>query len=116
MHKLIEIYLFIPIAPSTAPRNFHISVVNCSAIMTEWDLPSSSTINGVLRGFKLIYQAIDGTETTKVLPANVTEYIIQGLLPSTSYVVSVLAYTVGDGPRSIHLTVITNERTICELN
>ena len=48
------------------------------------------------------------------LYANVTEYLIGGLKPSTSYTVSVLAYTVGDGPRSIHLTGTTNSETICK--
>ena len=48
------------------------------------------------------------------LYANVTEYLIKGLKPSTSYIVSVLAYTVGDGPRSIHLTGATNDERVCK--
>ena len=48
------------------------------------------------------------------LYANVTEYLIGGLKPSTSYTVSVLAYTVGDGPRSIRLTGTTNDETVCK--
>lgn len=38
-------------------------------------------------------------------------YIIGGLLPRTAYTVSILAYTAaGDGPRSLHLTVVTRTR------
>lgn len=43
-----------------------------------------------------------------------TEFIVEDLDPNTQYVVSVLAYTVGDGPRSIHLTVRTNTEDICK--
>ena len=42
-----------------------------------------------------------------------TEYIVSGLEPGTAYIVSMLAYTVGDGPRSIHLTVITPRISEC---
>ena len=55
-----------------------------------------------------------GSEIVVDLRENVTVYIIGGLMPSTSYIVSVLAYTVGDGPRSIHLTATTNPIDICK--
>lgn len=44
-----------------------------------------------------------------------TEFIVERLDHNTQYVVSILAYTVGDGPRSIHLTVRTNPEDICKL-
>ena len=44
-----------------------------------------------------------------------TEVIINDLAPNTRYAVSVLAYTVGDGPRSIHLTVATTPENICKI-
>ena len=44
---------------------------------------------------------------------NTQAYIVGGLQPRTAYTISVLAYTtVGDGPRSIHLTVVTRTRKI----
>ena len=55
-----------------------------------------------------------GSGITIDLSENITEYIIGGLEASTRYVVSVLAYTTGDGPRSIHLTATTNSIQICE--
>ena len=55
-----------------------------------------------------------GSETVIDLTENVTVYTIGGLMASTRYVVSVLAYTVGDGPRSIHLTATTNPEDICK--
>ena len=42
-----------------------------------------------------------------------TERIVSGLELGTAYVVSMLAYTIGDGPRSIHLTVITPRISEC---
>ena len=36
-------------------------------------------------------------------------YIIGGLESRRAYTISVLAYTVADGPRSIHLTAVTRE-------
>ena len=55
-----------------------------------------------------------GSERVIDLRENVTVYTIGDLMPSTSYVVSVLAYTVGDGPRSIHLTATTNPKDRCK--
>ena len=57
----------------------------------------------------------NGREIVKDVTKNITEYIIGGLEASTRYVVSVLAYTVGDGPRSIHLTATTNSQDICKI-
>ena len=45
--------------------------------------------------------------TINISDNSTTEYILSGLDPGKAYIVSVLAYTVGDGPRSIHLTVFT---------
>ena len=63
-----------------------------------------------------MYKTRKGAETIVDLPVNMTEYIIKGLLHDTSYTVSVLAYTIGDGPRSIHLTATTNDINICKSN
>ena len=42
------------------------------------------------------------------IPNNSTlAYIVGGLERATPYAISVLAYTVADGPRSIYLTAIT---------
>ena len=72
--------------------------------------------NGVIRGFKLFVQpALGGEEMLfEVVGNQTTEFIVSNLTASTEYVVSALAYTVGDGPRSIHLTVTTNSEEICK--
>ncbi len=72
--------------------------------------------NGVIRGFKLFVQPTAGGEEMlfNVTGNQTTEFIATNLTAETEYVVSVLAYTIGDGPRSIHLTVITNTEEICK--
>ena len=57
-----------------------------------------------------------GREIVRELTNNLTEYIIGDLKASTMHVVSVLAYTVEDGPRSIYLTATTNPEDICKCN
>jgi len=62
-----------------------------------------------------MYKAANGEEITVDLNSTDTEYIVGTLNSSTSYVVSVLAYTNGGyGPRSIHLTATTNNKDICK--
>ena len=98
------------VAPTAAPRNFYVVAINRTAIEVEWDLPSYDARGGIIRGYKLFYLSTNGgVEQTINIPDNMTDvYTVNGLQPATSYRFSVLAYTnVGDGPRSIHLTVPT---------
>jgi len=94
--------------PTGPPTAFHAVVLNSTAIEVQWNLPLFNLRNGIIRGYKLFVQRQNQEERTINIPGNRTnEYILSRLDPGTAYVVSVLAYTVGDGPRSIHLTVIT---------
>ncbi len=111
---LFVLAFFLYSAPSTPPRLFHIAVVNCSAIHTEWSSPYSYNLNGVLRGYKLMYKTSNQDEVILDISGNVTEFVIGGLEASTVYEVSVLAYTVEDGPRSIFLSATTNTVDICK--
>jgi len=61
-----------------------------------------------------MYKTRSDEEVVLDLAENVTEYLIGNLSSSTIYEVSVLAYTVGDGPRSIFLSATTNEESICK--
>ena len=98
------------VAPTAAPQNFYVVAINRTAIEVEWDLPPSNDRGGIIRGYKLYYQSTSsGVEQIINISDNTTDvYIVNGLEPATSYRFSVLAYTnVGDGPRSIHLTIPT---------
>ena len=89
-------------------------MINCTAILAEWDSPLSRDLNGNLRGYKLFYNSIVDGESMRNLSPNDTEVIIGGLRSSTAYIVNVLAYTVGDGPKTVHLTATTNDASICK--
>ena len=84
--------------------------INRSAIEVQWELPPLDSRGGIIRGYKLFVQPATGVEEMLInIPNNATDvYIVGGLEQATSYRFSVLAYTrVGDGPRSIHLTIAT---------
>lgn len=98
-------------APTGPPTSFHVVVLNSTAVEVQYDLPLFILRNGIIRGYKIFVERADGSgdELTFNVTGNTTlAYIIRGLEPETAYIFSVLAYTVDDGPRSIHLTAITN--------
>ena len=95
--------------PTGPPTSFHVVVLNTTAIEVQWNLPLRQLRNGIIRGYKLFVQQQRGRQERmiNIAGSGTTEYIVSGLEPGTAYIVSALAYTVGDGPRSIHLTVLT---------
>ena len=98
-------------APTGAPTSFHVVVLNSTAIEVQYDLPLFNLRNGIIRGFKIFVEQADGDGSEMmfdVIDNSTLAYIVAGLKPATAYIFSVLAYTVGDGPRGIHLTAITN--------
>ena len=89
-------------------------VLNSTAILVEWDLPLPDLRDGVIRGYKVFVQPLGGDEMTFRIRGNSTNvYVVTGLQPKTAYSISVLAYTVGDGPRTLRLTAITTSRGKC---
>lgn len=70
--------------------------------------------NGFIRGYKLFVQTRDGTTVKSItIPDNETmAYIVGGLQRATAYTFSILAFTVADGPRSIHLTAVTLSKVL----
>ena len=96
------------LAPTAAPRNFYVVAINRTAIEAEWDLPPTDHRGGFILGYKLFIRLNGRAEQVINITDNSTSYIVGGLQPATAYRLRVLAYTsVGDGPRSIQLTVST---------
>jgi hypothetical protein len=86
--------------------------INTTAIEATWELPSTNLRNGFIRGYRLFVLSGGRSVRNITIPDNTTlGYIVGGLQRATAYTFSVLAYTVADGPRSIHLTTIT----LCKL-
>ena len=110
---ILNVYMIsdILVAPDGPPADFHVVVLNSTAIEAQWNIPSFNQRNGLIRGYILFVQQVGGIE--EEIDVNNTAYaityVVNDLLPDTAYVVSVLAYTmVGlEGPRSIHLTART---------
>ena len=95
-------------APDGPPTYFDLVVVNSTAIEALWELPAIGVRNGIIRGYKLFVQSSGRDIRNITIPNNETlAYIVGGLERATQYTLSVLAYTVADGPRSIHLTAVT---------
>lgn len=83
-------------------------MINSTAIEALWELPEIDARNGIIRGFKLFVQSMGRDIRNVTITNNQTlAYIVGGLQRSTPYTFSILAYTVADGPRSIHLTAVT---------
>lgn len=97
-------------APGGPPTSFHILVLNSTSVELQWNLPLANLRNGNIRGFRVFVEGIEDMTDLAIDVNNseATEYIVNGLQPSTLYTFSVLAYTTSDGPRSIHLTVSTH--------
>ena len=95
------------IAPTAPPGSFHISVLNSTALEATWALPPVRKLNGRVRGFKIFIKKAGASESVIKVGPDVRAYIIGGLAPETAYTISMLVYTVADGPRSVHLTVLT---------
>ena len=95
-------------APDGPPTSFDLVVINGTAIEALWELPEYNVRNGIIRGYRLFVQS-RGMDIRNITITNnqTLAYIVGGLERSTPYTFSVLAYTVADGPRSIHLTAVT---------
>ena len=96
-------------APTAPPQDFYVAATNKTAIEAEWDSPPLESRGGVILGYKLfVHDVNSGRDWVINITQNVSTYTVGGLQPATSYRLSVFAYTgVGDGPKSIHLTVPT---------
>ncbi|NWT62524.1 PTPRF phosphatase, partial [Erythrocercus mccallii] len=101
--------------PSAPPRKVEVESVNSTAIRVSWKLPISNKQHGQIRGYQVTYVKLENNEPrgqpvikdVMLSEAQVRfgdhqmETVIGGLLPETTYSVTVAAYTTkGDGARS----------------
>ncbi|XP_034634693.1 receptor-type tyrosine-protein phosphatase F isoform X11 [Trachemys scripta elegans] len=100
--------------PSAPPRKVEVESVNSTAIRVSWKLPLSNKQHGQIRGYQVTYVKLENNEPRgqpvikDVMLAEAQETIIGGLLPETTYSVTVAAYTTkGDGARSKPKVVTT---------
>ena len=103
-------YLFVNYsntAPTVSVSRFHITLLNGTSVEATWLLPRLTIgINGIVRGFKLFIDKVNGSERFINIPGTTLQsYIITDLEGFSTYTFSMLIYTVADGPRSIHLSL-----------
>nr|XP_055058540.1 receptor-type tyrosine-protein phosphatase F-like isoform X2 [Misgurnus anguillicaudatus] len=109
--------------PGAPPRKVEAEALNSMAIRVTWKPPLSGKQNGQIRGYQVIYSRLENGEPRgqpvlidvslpeaqwKIEESTEYEANITGLLPETSYSVTVAAYTTkGDGARSKAKVVTT---------
>ena len=98
--------------PGEPPRNVRGQSNSSTSILVEWDQPKEEVLYGILRGFRIRYGvAMDTniTTTTELIPEQQSSYIIHNLEEFTNYSIEVTAVTVGEGPYSTPINVITDQ-------
>ena len=94
----------IPPAPSAAPTNVSVSVINSTAITAQWEMIPCIEQNGDITGYIVWYES----QTQSVSGGSVTETTIPNLTPSTTYNVRVAAVNDADtGVFSSNVFIIT---------
>ncbi|XP_078070242.1 receptor-type tyrosine-protein phosphatase delta isoform X9 [Mustelus asterias] len=100
--------------PSGPPRKVEVEALNSTAITVSWRSPVPNKQHGQIRGYQVHYVRMEHGEPRgqpmlkDVMLADAQEMIISGLLPETTYSVTVTAYTTkGDGARSRAKLVVT---------
>uniref|UniRef100_A0A674JQK7 Receptor-type tyrosine-protein phosphatase F n=1 Tax=Terrapene triunguis TaxID=2587831 RepID=A0A674JQK7_9SAUR len=89
--------------PSAPPQEVECVSTSSTTIRVSWVPPPAQSRNGVITQYSIAYQAVDAEDGAKHV-----ETIIGGLLPETTYSVTVAAYTTkGDGARSKPKVVTT---------
>lgn len=101
--------------PSAPPRKVEAECVNSTTIKVTWKLPVPNKHHGQIRGYQVTYVRLERGETRghpvikDVMLAEEQVAYIGGLLPDTTYSITVAAYTIrGDGARSKPKLVTTS--------
>nr|XP_019936795.1 PREDICTED: receptor-type tyrosine-protein phosphatase F isoform X4 [Paralichthys olivaceus] len=100
--------------PGAPPRKVEVDTLNSTALRVTWKPPLFVKQHGQIRGYQLVYSRLENGEPhgqpviVDVSLPDAQETIIRGLLPETTYSLTVAAYTTkGDGARSKAKVVTT---------
>nr|XP_040039422.1 protein tyrosine phosphatase receptor type Fa isoform X7 [Gasterosteus aculeatus aculeatus] len=100
--------------PGAPPRKVEADALNSTALRVTWKPPLSVKQHGQIRGYQVVYSRLENGEPhgqpviMDVSLPDAQEAIVSGLLPETTYSVTVAAYTTkGDGARSKAKVVTT---------
>ncbi|XP_051789249.1 protein tyrosine phosphatase receptor type Fa isoform X10 [Erpetoichthys calabaricus] len=100
--------------PSAPPRKVEAEAINSTSIRVTWKAPLSSKQHGLIRGYQVTYSRLENGEPRgqphikDVMLPEAQEAVITGLVPETTYSITIAAYTTkGDGARSKAKVVTT---------
>ncbi|XP_056315334.1 protein tyrosine phosphatase receptor type Fa isoform X4 [Danio aesculapii] len=100
--------------PGAPPRRVEVDNINSTALRVSWKPPLQQKQHGHIRGYQVVYSRLENGEPRgqpiilDVALPEAQEAVISGLLPETTYSVTVAAYTTkGDGARSKAKVVTT---------
>ncbi|XP_039590549.1 protein tyrosine phosphatase receptor type Fa isoform X12 [Polypterus senegalus] len=100
--------------PSAPPRKVEAEAINSTSIRVTWKAPLSSKQHGLIRGYQVTYSRLENGEPRgqphikDVMLPEAQEAVIIGLVPETTYSITIAAYTTkGDGARSKAKVVTT---------
>lgn len=103
------------VVPSEAPQNVNGKMLNSTSIEITWLPPAAGSRNGVLTGYRLLYdEAVASLEldnaTAHSIVVTESAFVLSGLEKFTPYKISVAAMTrPGIGPYSDVIIVKTDE-------
>ncbi|EFN70076.1 Down syndrome cell adhesion molecule, partial [Camponotus floridanus] len=99
--------------PSSPPQDVRCTALSSTSLQVSWDSPPDSSLNGILKGYKVMWESTDAlAESTKpeMKITNALTVVIHGLEKYMNYSVQVLASTrAGDGVTSSPLYCVTEE-------
>uniref|UniRef100_T1J6R6 Fibronectin type-III domain-containing protein n=1 Tax=Strigamia maritima TaxID=126957 RepID=T1J6R6_STRMM len=98
--------------PSSPPQDVRCSSLSSKSIYVLWDSPAPETLNGILRGYKVLYKPTDewydAMIQSKILETS--KVTITNLEVNTNYSIQILAFTkMGDGAKSLPTFCKTHE-------
>lgn len=87
--------------PSLPPPAVNVQTISSQHILVRWQRVPSNTVNGVLKGYKVIYTDMERKKTFENDVKNTLQAHLTGLDKFTMYTIGVLAYTsTGNGVMS----------------
>ena len=97
------------VAPASAPVNITALLVTSTSLTLSWSPPPPQDHNGLLTHYHLQITRLS-TQSSLSYHTNVTEMVVEGLVPYSEYEVIVAAFTQeGSGPYSDSFIVHTEQ-------
>ncbi|KAK2587184.1 hypothetical protein KPH14_002930 [Odynerus spinipes] len=99
--------------PSSPPQDVRCTALSSQSLQVSWDPPPDSSLNGILKGYKVMWENVDSLTESSKSEMKITTALtvgIHGLEKYTNYSVQALAFTrAGDGVASAPLYCVTEE-------